>query len=171
MLSRREGGLLRRDGGFLRRGGGFLRSLFSKGSRRWAALETSFGSAIFLLNTPDLSSSDPYLPLYPKLSPNYHVLQTGYISNSIFKVGICDCVRHLHYTPCRNYYINDSPRIILCNVRDLITSILCNDAGNYSPKCFYVMANPIHYTRSSGLPSVVTWRAVDYIKLCNEPEI
>ena len=33
---------------------------------------------------------------------------------------------------------------------------------------FYVMANrpnPINYTQNSGFPSVISWRAVDYMKV------
>ena len=33
------------------------------------------------------------------------------------------------------------------------------------PECFYVMANPISYTQNSGFPSVISWRAVDYMKI------
>ena len=35
---------------------------------------------------------------------------------------------------------------------------------------FYVMNNPMKYTQNSGFPSVISWSAVDYMKLCNEPK-
>ena len=41
----------------------------------------------------------------------------------------------------------------------------------YPPEFSDVIAKPFNYTRNSGLPSVISWRAVDYMKLCNEPKI
>ena len=40
-----------------------------------------------------------------------------------------------------------------------------------SPGIVYVMANPINYTQISGFPSVISWRAVDYMNFCDEPKI
>ena len=33
------------------------------------------------------------------------------------------------------------------------------------------MANPTNYTQNVGFPSIISGRAMDYMKLCNEPKI
>ena len=56
-----------------------------------------------------------------------------------------------------DYYINNSLRIILCNGRDLIAWLLCNETEIISPRFFYVMANAITL--------VISWRDLDYMKM------
>ena len=62
----------------------------------------------------------------------------------------------LQYTSRQNHYINNSLRVILCNGRDLITLILCNDTEMTSSKIFYVTANLMNYTQNSSFPSAIS---------------
>ena len=61
--------------------------------------------------------------------------------------------------------MNNSLRITLCNGRDLITQTLCKwDRKLYPLEFFYAMATPINYAGKRDFPSVVSWRAVEYMK-------
>ena len=69
------------------------------------------------------------------------------------------------FTPRRNHYRNNSLRVIRCNGRASLHWIYVMTPKMASPDFFYVMANPISHAQNSSLPSAISWRTVDYMKI------